>query len=55
MANWFRLAFRELVVWAYLQTSRRPGLPDRDFASWGDEILLDLNLDSLVKSLCRSN
>lgn len=44
MANWFRLAFRELVVWAYLQTSRRPGLPDRDFASWGDEILLDLNL-----------
>ena len=31
--------FRELVSWAYIQVSGRPGLPTRDFASWRDEIL----------------
>lgn len=34
--------FRELVSWAYLQTSCRPGLPDRDFDRWRDEIVADL-------------
>jgi len=31
--------FRELVSWAYLQIACRPGLPDRDFDSWRDEIV----------------
>ena len=31
--------FRELLSWAYLQTACRPGLPDRDFNSWADEII----------------
>ena len=31
--------FRELLSWAYLQTACRPGLPDRDWDSWGDEII----------------
>ena len=31
--------FRELVSWAYVQVSGRPGLPDRDFTSWRDEIM----------------
>ena len=31
--------FRELVSWAYVQVFGRPGLPDRDFASWRDEIM----------------
>ena len=31
--------FRELVVWAYLQTGCRPGLPERDVESWAREIL----------------
>ena len=31
--------FRELVSWAYVQVSGRPGLPDRDFASWRDEVM----------------
>jgi len=30
--------FRELVSWAYMQISCRPGLPDRDFVSWFDQI-----------------
>ena len=33
--------FRELVSWAYVQVSGRLGLPDRDFASWCDEIVAD--------------
>ena len=33
--------FRELVSWAYVQVSGRPGLPGRDFASWRDEIVAD--------------
>jgi CTP synthase len=31
--------FRELIAWAYLQIACRPGLPDRDFDSWCDEIV----------------
>lgn len=31
--------FRELISWAYLQIACRPGLPDRDFDSWSDEIV----------------
>ena len=34
--------FRELIAWAYQQTSCRPGLPDRDFDSWCDEIISNL-------------
>ena len=31
--------FRELVSWAYMRVSGRPGLPDRDLESWRDEII----------------
>ena len=31
--------FRELVSWAYLQISCRPGLPDRDIDSWRREVI----------------
>lgn len=34
--------FRELVAWAYITNAARPGLPDRDFGSWADEIIADL-------------
>ena len=34
--------FRELIAWAYMQIAGRPGLPDRDFASWADEIITTL-------------
>ena len=34
--------FRELISWAYMQIAGRPGLPDRDFASWADEIITTL-------------
>jgi len=30
--------FREMIVWAYLQISGRPGLPDRDFDDWANRI-----------------
>lgn len=33
--------FRELVSWAYLQVSCRPGLPDRDIESWRREVIND--------------
>ncbi len=33
--------FRELVSWAYLQVTGRPGVPDRDLESWRDEIVDD--------------
>lgn len=33
--------FREMIAWAYLQTAGRPGLPDRDFESWTNEIVED--------------
>jgi len=32
--------FRELVAWSYTQVAGRPGLPDRDFQKWTEEILL---------------
>ena len=31
--------FRELVSWAYLQISCRPGLPNRDIQSWRQEVI----------------
>lgn len=31
--------FREMVSWTYLQIAGRPGLPDRDFGKWIEEIL----------------
>lgn len=31
--------FREAIMWAYLQTAGRPGLPDRDFGAWSREIV----------------
>ena len=31
--------FRELVAWAYLQVSCRPGQPERDLQSWAEEII----------------
>lgn len=34
--------FRELIAWAYMQIAGRPGLPDRDFASWANEIIATL-------------
>ncbi len=34
--------FRELVSWAYLQIACRPGLPDRDYDAWCDEIVKQL-------------
>ena len=37
--------FRELVAWAYLQTACRPGLPDRDFDSWRDEIVANWEIE----------
>lgn len=30
--------FRELIVWAYLQISGRPGVPDRDLDKWVNDI-----------------
>lgn len=45
--RWVRIAsvdnpFRELVAWAYIMNAARPGLPDRDFGSWADEIIAAL-------------
>lgn len=34
--------FRELISWAYMQTSCRPGLPERDYDAWIREIASDL-------------
>jgi hypothetical protein len=44
---WIRIAsvdnpFRELVAWAYIMNAARPGLPDRDFGAWADEIIAAL-------------
>lgn len=36
--------FRELIAWAYMQTAGRPGLPDRDSASWTEEIIATLEI-----------
>jgi hypothetical protein len=30
--------FREMISWAYLQITGRPGMPERDFDAWADEI-----------------
>lgn len=30
--------FREMITWAYLQVTGRPGLPDRDFDDWANHI-----------------
>ena len=30
--------FRELIAWAYQQIACRPGLPERNFSSWSEEI-----------------
>ena len=37
--------FREMVAWAYLHTACRPGLPDRDFKAWRDEIINTLEIN----------
>ncbi len=42
--------FRELVSWAYLQVACRPGLPDRNFGAWRDEILTQLENDAKKKN-----
>ena len=34
--------FRELISWAYLQIACRPGLPERNFGLWCDEIVSSL-------------
>jgi len=34
--------FRELVAWAYVLSAARPGLPERDFDSWVEEIVAAL-------------
>ena len=31
--------FRELVAWSYMQVACRPGLPDRDFPAWAEDIM----------------
>lgn len=31
--------FREMVAWAYAASAGRPGLPDRDFEAWAEEIM----------------
>jgi CheY-like chemotaxis protein len=46
-ANFDRVAsvdapFRELFVWAYLSAAGRPGMPDRDFEPWADEIIAEV-------------
>lgn len=33
--------FREQIIWTYMQIACRPGVPDRNFPSWVDEILED--------------
>lgn len=31
--------FREMLSWAYMSTACRPGLPDRDFEFWTQEMM----------------
>lgn len=31
--------FREAIMWSYVQTAGRPGLPDRDTGAWSSEII----------------
>ena len=35
--------FREMITWAYLQVTGRPGLPDRDFDDWAAHIYRTVN------------
>lgn len=35
--------FRELFVWAYLSSAGRPGMPDRDFEPWAQDIITELS------------
>ena len=35
--------FREMIAWAYMQVAGRPGLPERDFGAWTEEILQALS------------
>ena len=35
--------FREMITWAYIQVTGRPGLPERDFEDWGDRIYETIN------------
>ena len=42
--DWTRVAsvdnpMRELTAWAYMGLAGRPGLPDRDFGAWVDEVI----------------
>ena len=30
--------FREMVAWAYMQVAARPGLPERNWDAWADEV-----------------
>ena len=41
--------FRELIAWAYMQIAGRPGLPDRDSASWTKEIIATLKSERSEK------
>ena len=41
--------FRELIAWAYMQIAGRPGLPDRDSASWTEEIIATLESERSEK------
>ena len=41
--------FRELIAWAYMQIAGRPGLPDRDSASWTKEIIATLESERSEK------
>ena len=34
--------FRELISWAYMQTACRPGIPERDYNTWVEEVASDL-------------
>lgn len=35
--------FREMIAWAYMQVAGRPGLPERDFGAWTEEIIQALS------------
>jgi hypothetical protein len=38
--------FREQIVWAYLSTTGRPGVPDRDLNSWAEQLLNEASCDT---------
>jgi CTP synthase len=35
--------FREAIIWAYMQINCRPGLPDRNFDLWTQQIWQEIN------------